>query len=160
MESNTSSNPDLSSQNIFSWPSATSSLNELRKWTTFFGILALVGLFFMAIITVVMMVVIPKINDGMDMPAPYPIPIFILMYLITIAIYILPLIYLFRFSKFMNLALKSSDNGLLSQALRNLMLHFRTVGILTIVFISLYLLILVTIIVVGTRLPGFPGMTV
>lgn len=62
MEPNTSSNPDLSSQNIFGWPSATRSLNELRKWTTFFGILALVGLFFMAVITIVMMVVIPLVS--------------------------------------------------------------------------------------------------
>jgi len=158
MEPNTSSNPDLSSQNIFGWPSATRSLNELRKWTTFFGILALVGLFFMAVITVVMMVVIPKINDGFDMPLPYPLPMLGLMYLITIAIYILPLIYLFRFSKFMHLALKSSDNGLLSQALRNLMLHFRTVGILTIVFISLYLLMLVVLLSAGAFITGLPEL--
>lgn len=58
----------------------------------------------------------------------------------------------------MHLALKSSDNGLLSQALRNLMLHFRTVGILTIVFISLYLLMLVVLLSAGAFITGLPEL--
>ena len=71
---------------------AFASLNEMRKWTLFFAILGIVGVAFMVIIGIVVMVVLPAFNQGMD--APYPTALLGTVYLILGAIYVLPILYL------------------------------------------------------------------
>lgn len=132
------------------------SLSEVRKWTLFFAILGFVGIAILLIMAVVMMVVLPAINAGM--PTPLPMGLIGIVYLIFSAICILPVIYLLQFSNRLRTALVTRNSETLGLALKSLMLHFRTIGIITIVIISLYLLILVGVMVMGVGLFGLANM--
>ena len=134
------------------------SLSETRRWALFFAVLGIIGIVLMVILAIVMMVVLPAMNQGMEMPAAMPKGVFGFIYLIFAAIYLLPVMYLLQFSRKINTALATRDSGILGKALRNLMLHFRTVGIIMIVFIFLYILILVGVMVLGAGLFGLANL--
>ena len=116
------------------------SLSETRRWTLFFAVLGIIGIVLMVLLAIVMMAVLPRMNEGMGMPMPLPMGVFGFVYLVIAAIYLLPVIYLLQFSRKIKTALTTRDSEILGQALRSLMLHFRTVGIIMIVFIFLYIL--------------------
>ncbi|KAF0203520.1 MAG: hypothetical protein FD170_947 [Bacteroidetes bacterium] len=137
---------------------AFASLNEMRKWTLFFAILGIVGVAFMVIIGIVVMVVLPAFNQGMD--APYPTALLGTVYLILGAIYVLPILYLMQFSSRIKKALNFRDENILSDAFNALKLHFRTVGIITIVIISLYLVLFLGLLVFGAGLMSLSGLAV
>lgn len=135
---------------------AITSLNEIRKWTLFFGILGIVGVAFMAIIGVVAMFIIPSFNQGMN--APYPTAFLGIFYLILGVIYILPIIYLIQFSSKIKKALNFKDEDQLSYAFNALKFHFRTVGIIILVIISIYIIILFGMLIFGAGLMGLSGL--
>lgn len=136
------------------------SLSETRRWTLFFAVLGIIGIVLMVILAIFIMVVLPIINQGIDMPAAMMMPsgMFGFIYLVFAAIYLLPVIYLLQFSRKIKTALVSRDSRILGLALRSLMLHFRTVGIIMIVIIFLYILILVGVMVLGAGLMGLGNM--
>jgi hypothetical protein len=80
------------------------------------------------------------------------------VYLIFSAIYIMPVIYLLQFSSRIKSALVTRNSETLGLALKSLMLHFRTIGIITIVIISLYLIVLVGVMVMGAGIMGLSFM--
>ena len=132
------------------------SLTETRRWTLFFGILGIIGIVLMVLLAIAMVVVLPAMNQGMGMPMPTGV--FGIVYLIFAAIYLMPVIYLLQFSSKIKTAMATRNSEILGQALRSLMLHFRTVGIIVIVFISLYSLLLVGMLVLGAGLMGLTNM--
>ena len=134
------------------------SLSETRRWTLFFAVLGIIGIVLMVLLAIVMMAVLPRMNEGMGMPMPLPMGVFGFVYLVIAAIYLLPVIYLLQFSRKIKTALTTRDSEILGQALRSLMLHFRTVGIIMIVFIFLYILIVVGMMVLGAGLMGLSNM--
>ena len=136
---------------------AYTSLNEIRKWTLFFRILGIVGVAFMAIIGVVVMILLPAFNQGMN--APYPTSFLGIIYLILSAIYILPIIYLMQFSSKIKKALIFRDEDQLSLAFTALKLHFRTVGIIMLVIITFYIIILFGMLIFGAGLLGLSGLS-
>ncbi len=95
----------------------------------------------------VFIIVLPMMNEQNNMPFPPALLGFI--YLIFSAIYILPVLFLMRFSSILRKAINSTDENLMGLALKNLALHFRTVGIITIVVISLYVMIIIGMLVLG-----------
>ncbi len=133
-----------------------SSLSETRKWVLFFAILGIIGIALMLMLAVAMMLILPAMNSGLN--TPMPTGIFGAVYLIFAAIYIMPIVYLLQFSNKIKTALITRNSETLGQALKSLMLHFRTVGIITIVIISLYLLVLVGVLVMGAGLFGLANM--
>lgn len=75
-----------------------------------------------------------------------------IIYLLIAVLYFFPCLYLYRFSSNMKIALASHDQTLLNTSFKNLKSCFRYLGILTIIFLSLYALgILVAIIGVASR---------
>lgn len=126
---------------------AVQSLGETRKWTTFFGILGIILIVIMLIISLIVALVLPFLNETVD--TPFPPALLSIVYLIIAGIYILPVIYLMRFGSFVKKALSVSSDQMLGQALRNLALHFRTVGIITIVMISLYIVAVILMVIFG-----------
>jgi hypothetical protein len=126
---------------------AVQSLQETRKWTTFFGILGIILIVIMLIISLIMALVLPFLNETVD--TPFPPALMSIVYLIIAGIYILPVIYLMRFGSFSRKALSVSSDQMLGQAMKNLALHFRTVGIITIVMISLYILAIILMVIFG-----------
>lgn len=132
------------------------SLSEARRWTLFFAILGIINIVLMVVLAIFMMVVLPAINQGLHMPLPTGI--LGIVYLIIAAIILLPVIYLLQFSSKIKAALTTRDSETLGHALRSLMLHFRTVGIITIVIIFFYILILVGVMVLGAGILGLANM--
>ncbi|MDY0102609.1 MAG: hypothetical protein RBS07_06695 [Lentimicrobium sp.] len=134
-----------------------SSLAETRKWTLFFAILGIIGIALMLILAIAVMVILPAMNNGFN--TPMPTGIIGIIYLIISAIYILPVIFLLQFSNRIKTALATRNSETLGFALKSLMLHFRTVGIITIGIMLLYLIILVGVLVMGAGLFGLANMS-
>lgn len=138
------------------------SLSETRRWTLFFAVLGIIGIVLMVILAIFMMMVLPGIlNQRMGMvPTAMPMPtgVFGFVNLIFAAIYLLPVIYLLQFSRKIKIALSTRDSGILGKALRSLMLHFRTVGIIMIVIIFLNILFFVGMMVLGIGLLGLSNL--
>ncbi len=126
---------------------AIQSLKETRKWTTFFGILGIILVGLLLVISLIVALVLPFLNESAN--TPFPPALLSIVYLIIAGIYILPVIYLMRFGSNLKKALSASSDQMFGQAMKNLALHFRTVGIITIAFISLYIIFIIAMIVFG-----------
>lgn len=124
------------------------SLTEIRKWTNFFGILGIIALVFMLLAGIIMVLVLPFLNETGPATSFSPL-ISGILYLFFSALYILPILFLLRFTKALRRALGSADEHLMGIAMKNLALHFRTVGIITIGFIVLYIALIVVLFVMG-----------
>jgi len=129
---------------------AAASLAETRKWTNFFGIIGIIMIAFMLLASLVMVFVLPFMNqeNGQTFPALAAG----ILYLVFSAVYVLPVIYLLKFSKKMRESLTTRNEDVTASAFQNLALHFRTVGIITIVFISLYIVFILAMIIFGMGL--------
>lgn len=69
--------------------------------------------------------------------------VFTLIYLISAAIYFMPVLYLFQFSQKMNAGLQGEDEAVITEGFRALKSHYRYMGIMMIVVMSLYALLIV-----------------
>ncbi|HPG33016.1 MAG: hypothetical protein H6541_06265 [Lentimicrobiaceae bacterium] len=127
---------------------AIHSLAETRKWTSFFAVLGIIALVFMFVAGIISIIVLPMLNQESE-PTALPAIVTGLVYLLLGVIYLFPIIYLFRFTKLVRQAIASSNGNLMSSALYNLKLHFRTVGIITIGFIAVYLIFIMFLLVFG-----------
>lgn len=126
---------------------AIQSLKETRKWTTFFGILGILMVAILIVTSIIVAIVLPLINETTETPLN---PVFFsAVYLLLGGIYILPIIYLMRFGSLIRKAFVESSDQLVGLALKNLALHFRTVGIITIVMIGLYILFIIAMVIFG-----------
>ncbi|PKO97595.1 MAG: hypothetical protein CVU14_10505, partial [Bacteroidetes bacterium HGW-Bacteroidetes-9] len=141
------SEPILTREPIRLNETAIKSLTETRKWTAFFAILGIIFIVLMIIVAVVFIIVLPMMNEQNNMP--FPPALFGFIYLIFSAIYILPVIFLMRFTSILRKAITSTDESLMGLAMKNLALHFRTVGIITIAVISLYVMLIIGMLVLG-----------
>jgi hypothetical protein len=136
--------------------SGIENLNETRKWTMFLSIL---GFIFLGLMILGLFVAIfalgaaSRYGEGMGMITPALSGTTMIPAIILAAIWFFPLYYLMMFSKYSALAARNKDSAALSSAMKYLKLHYRFVGILTIVVLSLYLIIILIAISVG----GFMG---
>lgn len=130
------------------------SLSEARKWTNFFGVIGFIAVGFMIIAALIMVFVLPFLNQ--DSTTPFPMVFVGVVYLIFSAVYILPLLYLLRFGSNVRKALNAGDENLMGLALRNLALHFKSVGIILIVFMSIYIVFMLFMVILGIGM--FSGM--
>ncbi|MBL7903997.1 MAG: hypothetical protein JNL22_03145 [Bacteroidales bacterium] len=126
------------------------SLTETRKWTTFFSILGFIFVGLMVVLALVMALILPFLNETSQMP--YPPFLLSVVYLIFGGLYLLPVIFLMRFGSLLKRALLSGSTEVFGEAMKNLALHFRTVGIMTIIFIALYILAIIAMVILGAGL--------
>ena len=119
-------------------------LFETRKWTMFLSVLGFIfiGLMMLAALA------ITTIGSG-GLGFGFGIMFFIMM-LVFIVIYFFPIYYLFKFSELSKIALANKDNVQLTNALMYLKKHYKYMGILAIVILSLYLLMFIFAGVAGT----------
>jgi hypothetical protein len=75
-----------------------------------------------------------------------------LIYIVIALLYFFPCLYLFNFSSKMQMALRNNDQTYLNASFSNLKSCFKFVGILTIVFLSFYLLGTIVIVSVASLL--------
>jgi hypothetical protein len=118
---------------------AIEHLKETRKWSMFLAILMFVAVGLMILIGIFMSVMMK------EMPMPVPSFFFSIFYLVIAAIYVAPAYYLYQFSKLSKNAIQFGNSQSLTESFKYLKLHYRFVGILAIVLISIYALALIII---------------
>ncbi len=124
--------------------SALNHLKETRKWTNFLAIVAFVFLglglliFFIAISA-------SRLTKLGGFETFFFIPV-----ILIIAVYFFPIYYLLMFSRYSAQALVNSDTAAMTEALKFLKMHYRFMGIFTIVILALYLIAFLIMLSMGS----------
>jgi len=112
-------------------------LAEIKKWANFLAIMGFVGVGFMVLAGLFMMLVFSFLPDEQNV-FPFPATFLGAFYLIMAAVYFFPARYLYQFSTKMKYALLERNNQFLESALGYLKSHYKFIGILVIVMLTLY----------------------
>lgn len=129
-----------------------SFLKEIGKWCFFFSILGFISILLFVVTAILMGTVYAPMLDmatqaqGISNMGTYIMAV----YLLVAVLYIFPVLYLFRFSRKMKEALATKNDDTLADAFENLKSHFKFIGVTTIIFISLYVLLFVFSILAGS----------
>lgn len=127
-------------------------LKEISKWTLFFSILGFIGIAFLVLIAILMgTLYAPMVNmlakqQGVESLST----ILMITYLVLALLYFMPVFYLFKFSKKMKSALANKNDDILADAFENLKSHYKFIGVLTIIMLSLYVLLIGFSLVAGS----------
>ena len=141
-------NQDTPLFNLSIDPLVRSHLAETARWGKFLAIVGFIGCGLLLIGGPIFAMSPKLVNASLsDESAPANIsPAVIIVYvLVADLLYFLPCLFLFRFSQKMKLALATDNQADLTIGFQNLKVLFRFVGILTIIFLSLYVLAIVFI---------------
>lgn len=135
------------SNNLIITPEIKSYLYTTVRWTKLMSILGFIGLGFLVIAVIVILCfgaffggLNSDINGGLEFITGGFIAI---IYLGIGALYLAPLLYLYRFSTKTKWALDSNDQTLLAEGFNNIKKHYKFIGILSLIVISVYALIFV-----------------
>ncbi|WP_439132181.1 DUF5362 family protein [Polaribacter sp.] len=129
-----------------------SFLKEISSWCFFFSILGFISILLFVVVAVLMGTVYAPMLDlltqqqGVSNMGTY----LMVVYLIVAILYFFPVLYLFKFSRKMKAALATKNDDTLADAFENLKSHFKFIGVMTIIFISLYALLFVFSIFAGS----------
>lgn len=146
-------NPETGLKGINLNESGINHLKETRAWTNFLSIL---GFVFLGLMTLIM--IIGLIASGFAKQSPYAgiaSGFAFLVMALFIALYYFPFYYLLSFSRNAKIAVTNQDPSYLTEALRYLKLHYRFMGILAIVIISLYILAILIVLATAGSLQHF-----
>jgi hypothetical protein len=117
-------------------------LNTARKWAMF---LAIIGFIFLGIMIVVGLIAgtfLKTFSSGENNFGISDKLVFIPILLIGL-IYFFPVLFLFRFSKYVSRSIQNLDKLQFHKAVKNLKLYFAYIGILIIIILSIYIAILI-----------------
>jgi hypothetical protein len=155
MENQVQTNQDLNYVQA-EMPLTNESMELLKtgaKWAKFLSILGFVGTGFMVLAALLMMAVSTSGKYQLVGGSPIPNGLLGFIYLVMAGVYFYPTLCLFNFSDKIKKAFITLDNNVLVESFRNLKNMFQYIGIVTIVFIGLYIVgILVLVIVMAGRL--------
>jgi hypothetical protein len=127
---------------------ALSNLYEMRKWTNFLAIMGFIFIGFMILIGFAIKSFLATM--GPDIPQlPYSSTLIGFIYLMIGLLYFFPVLYLYKFSSWTKSALANNNSSDLNEAFKNLKLHYRFIGILTIITLVLYGVMFIAGIVIG-----------
>jgi len=115
-------------------------INETRKWTLFLSIIGFIGVGLIVLIGLLFGSITPFLS-GHSLSQGFPTFLIAFIYIVIAVVYFFPVYFLYKFSVFAKKAFQSFESGNLHLALTNLRTHYQIIGILTIVFIGLYVLI-------------------
>ena len=154
MEQYVQTAPSSTESNLFELQvdhEVSSHLRETAKWAKF---LSIVGFVFIGIILVFFAIAGSKIASySYSSPlsaALAPGGMYqIVLLLIIIALYFFPCLFTFNFANKMLRALRNSDQYTLVSSFRQLKLCYKFIGILTLIFISIYVIVLVGVILMA-----------
>jgi hypothetical protein len=119
-------------------------LREITRWCFFFAILGFVSIAFLVVAAILISTVYAPLLDLLSGQQGIPslaIPLAI-TYLVSAILYFFPVLYLFKFSRKMKLALATKNDDSLADAFEMLKSHFKFIGVLAIIMISLYALLI------------------
>ena len=125
---------------------AVSVLRESAKWAYFLAIVGFVGIallvvfsFFVGSFYSTMTEMSGQANPMSDIDNG----VFTAIYLLIAVLYFFPVYYLFKFASSTKAALANSDSDMLTNGLTYLKSHYKYIGILMLIILSIYLLIFV-----------------
>ena len=117
-------------------PLASGYLSETGKWGKF---LAIIGFCVIGLI-VLMGLFAGTLFSSMDAALPFPGFVMGLLYVLIGLLYFFPVYYLFKFSSKVRSALMTKNTQELDAAFENLKSHYKFIGILMIITLSIYVL--------------------
>lgn len=127
---NTQTKMELSQESVYYF-------NQIRKWTTFFSILGFVMVAFLIVFSLFAGAVFSSLGQ------PYfglSAIVLGIVYFIIAVLYFFPVLYLYKFSRSADKAIKTNDSDEIAEAFKNLKSHYKFVGIMTIVFLCIYII--------------------
>jgi len=118
-------------------------LKETAKWAKFLSIMGFIGVGLMLIAGLVIIAITPSFvrNGGVIMGVTY---------LVMAGLYIMPVIYLYKFSNDISESLERENVNQLELGFESLKSHYKYIGIFTIVIISIYALLFIIGLLAGT----------
>ena len=137
-------NPITQLEQITLNSNSKSFLREISRWAFFFSILGFISIAFLLIGAVLIgTLYAPMINMLAGQQGLPAIGFSVAAtYFLSALLYVIPVWYLFKFSRKMKLALATKNDDELADAFENLKSHFKFIGVLTIIVISLYVLLI------------------
>ena len=117
-----------------------SFLKETAKWAKFLSIIGFIGIGIIVVFSFFAGTIFENLPNTQPMPIDLGMTLTI-TYLILAVIYFFPIYYLFQFSNKMKAALLTKNDETLSDAFEVLKSHYKFVGVLTIIMLSLYALV-------------------
>ncbi|EJF09964.1 MULTISPECIES: hypothetical protein [Pontibacter] len=112
-------------------------LQNTAKWGKFLAIIGFVGVGIMVLFGVIALTMGASLGGGAISGT-----FLSLFYLLFAALYLLPVLYLYRFSSNMQTGLMTGDEETIAASFKNLKSLFKFMGVLTIVFLGFYALAL------------------
>jgi len=119
-------------------------LDRTRRWTMFLAILGFIGIGVLLIVGIITGVFLSVFNKG-DTASSYPGWLVCIVIIAASAIYFFPLLYMFRFSKFISGVVKTRNTDELKRAFKNLRSYFTYIGILVIALLVIYVIAFVAL---------------
>ena len=135
---------------------AITVLKETAKWTKFLSILGFIGIGILVILAIVMGAIMESSAGYGAAMGGLSGGLVTVVYLVMAALYFFPILYLFKFSIKLKQALLSNNSAKLSDAFLNLKSHYKFLGIMAIITLSLYLIfIMIAVISAVANAPSF-----
>ncbi|MFP9098611.1 hypothetical protein ACLI09_06110 [Flavobacterium sp. RHBU_24] len=125
---------------------AKEHLKEAGKWAYFLSIIGFIGLGFIVLIAIFMIAagsMISSLSPGMGALGAMGTGVLAFIYLVMVLLYFFPIMYLYRFGSRIKRAISDNNAEQLTAGLESLKSHYKYIGILTIVIMSMYALIFV-----------------
>jgi magnesium-transporting ATPase (P-type) len=134
--------------------STLKQLNTARKWAMF---LAIIGFIFLGIMIVVGLIAGTFLKTFSSGENSFGISdsLMIIPIILIALIYFFPVLFLFRFSKYISRAIQNLDKLEFHKAIKNLKFYFAYIGILIIIVLSIYVVILI---VAGSSVAFLKGL--
>lgn len=123
------------------------SLKQARGWVKFISILGFVMMGLMISAGIIISIVSSSTVAFSE--AGFPGIIIALIYIVIAGVYLIPLIYLFKFTKAAENTYIHNDPSGLDGAVKNLKNHFKSIGIIIIGFLSVYILVIIIAAIAG-----------
>lgn len=115
------------------------NLDSTAGWGKFLAILGFILVGFLVLLALLMGSFLSTFSPtGIGDDLPFPPVVLSVFYLLIAAVYLLPILYLYRFSTKMKTALQQNDQMVLERSFANLKALYQFTGIVAIVFLVLY----------------------
>ena len=143
-------NPPVADQTMPLGPQGIGYLRQCGRWMKFLAILGAVGvaLMFICGLTVLLMGNLMEDYVADTAYANFPMQIVGVIYLALCGVCIIPLVYMFRYSKWISVADQTRDADSLEYALQNMKSLWKFCGIFAIVLLAIYVLLIITALLV------------
>lgn len=130
--------------------SSRAFLKETAKWAHFLSIVGFVGIGLMVLIAFFGGAFFAYFSNSFGSSSDlFGGAFFTIFYLLFALLYFFPVYYLFKFSGNMKKALQAKDEDTLTKAFEYIKSHYKFIGILTIILLSIYVLVFLFAIIGG-----------